>query len=970
VKSPWLGESSSSAKTPAEGSFNTADGYQTQLGASLAGRYHVVRELGRGGMAYVYLARDLKHDREVAIKLLRPELAAGIGTDRFLREIRIEAALQHPHILGLIDSGTVEWRTAESTLPYYVMPYIAGESLRERLLREKQLPLDETIHIAAEVADALDYAHSRGVVHRDIKPGNILLAGTHAWVTDFGIARAVTMASGEELTEAGLAVGTPDYMSPEQASADSAVDGRSDVYALGCVIYELLTGEPPFRGRTPQAIIARHRSEPPPSLRVVRPSVPSAVESAVQKALAKIPADRYPNASGLVRALQDPSGTIPIGPARTVSRRRWVAWVAAAGCLGVGALAARELAQWNVGELDPNRVVVFPLSDPARSKDAEGSGEGVATYLGYALEETAPLKWLDGWDFLAPSQRMNPASLQGNDARKISRAQRAGFYLDGAIVRSADSVTVVLRLHDVAGDSVVRRAGSSGRTDVSLPQLGLKAISGLLTALVQPGGRVDVSALSDREPGAVANFLQGERAYRRMRFAEALEHYKRAVSMDSGLVYAGLKGALAANWQELTPEAATLLHTALQHRDLLPAKYGFFADGLSAYLAGAADSAVGALRRTLEVDPGWSEAWMVLGEVHYHLMPRGTDLDSLAKAAFEEALRLDPQFTPALNHLAWMALRRGDLKTAGSVLAALQEAGSDSVRQIGFKLMLDCASRGMESIDWGATAAVHPTEVLVAAQLASSGVAQPACARAGYEAALHSERLENRWGALLGLQTMLVAQGRHNELRSLLGSQAVIDLPGRKLFLWDATADSALKRDADSVTAALLQPHDSMSSPNLWLLGQWASRQEKVLEVQDIAAVLEKRSRGGGRVDSLLDRVFAAHIALLRADTTSALRHFQALTPNAPTAELMWQPWEALAGERLTFARLLLALGRFPEAYQAAAGLENHRAVAFLIYLPASLEIRAEAAESMGRSDLAARHRSRLRVIRAPTAGP
>src|SRR5437667_3304498 len=222
-----------------------------QLQAALADRYALERELGHGGMATVFLARDLRHGRLVAIKVLRPEIAAALGPERFLREIELAARLTHPHILPLHDSGT-----AQGSL-YYVMPYVEGETLRERVEREGQLPLEQAVQIAREVADALSHAHSRDVVHRDIKPENILLEAGHAVVSDFGIARAITAAAGGNLTATGVAIGTPAYMSPEQASGQSQIDGRTDIYALGCMLYEMLAGDPPFLASTPRAVLAR-----------------------------------------------------------------------------------------------------------------------------------------------------------------------------------------------------------------------------------------------------------------------------------------------------------------------------------------------------------------------------------------------------------------------------------------------------------------------------------------------------------------------------------------------------------------------------------------------------------------------------------------------------------------------------------------------------------------------------------------
>ncbi len=311
-----------------------------RLTESLADRYRLESELGQGGMATVYLAQDIKHDRRVAVKVLRPELAAVIGAERFLAEIKTTANLQHPHILSLFDSGE-----AAGTV-FYVMPYVEGESLRDRLAREQQLPVDEAVRIAREVADALHYAHGHGVIHRDIKPENILLHGGHALVADFGIALAVSRSEGgSRMTETGMSLGTPHYMSPEQAMGEREITARSDVYALGCVLYEMLTGEPPFTGASAQAIVARVVTESPRSLTSQRHTVPPEVEGAVFTALEKLPADRYSTAAEFSAALlgQGPTkATRAIGaakPASPAARRN----VAIAGAV---AAVATVLALW------------------------------------------------------------------------------------------------------------------------------------------------------------------------------------------------------------------------------------------------------------------------------------------------------------------------------------------------------------------------------------------------------------------------------------------------------------------------------------------------------------------------------------------------------------------------------------------------------------------------------------------------
>ena len=269
-----------------------------RLQAAVAGRYTIERELGRGGMATVYLAQDLKHRRAVAIKVLAPELAAALGRERFLREIETAAGLSHPHILPLHDSGE-----ADGFL-YYVMPYVAGESLRERLNRERQLPIENAVTIVGEVANALSYAHSRDVVHRDVKPENILLSDGQAIVADFGIAGAIDAAGGGKLTRTGIVLGTPAYMSPEQGAGERALDGRSDVYSLGCLLYEMLAGEPPFTGPTAQAIIAKRFTDPVPSIRRLRETVPVPMDQAIAKSLARAPADRFATPHQFAEALR------------------------------------------------------------------------------------------------------------------------------------------------------------------------------------------------------------------------------------------------------------------------------------------------------------------------------------------------------------------------------------------------------------------------------------------------------------------------------------------------------------------------------------------------------------------------------------------------------------------------------------------------------------------------------------------
>ena len=347
------------------------------LAQALADRYRLEREIGQGGMATVYLAHDLKHDRQVAIKVVHADLAATLGPERFLAEIKTTAKLQHPHILPLLDSGEA------AGILYYVMPFVAGESLRARLDRETQLPIDEAVRIAREVADALGHAHAQGIVHRDIKPENILLQEGHALVADFGIALAVTAAGGPRMTQTGLSLGTPGYMSPEQAMGEKTLDSRADIYALGAVTYEMLTGEPPFTGATVQAVVAKVLNAEPEKPSMIRRSVPPNVEGAVLRALAKVPADRWAKTSDFVTALNTamPTGTVSETMVRGAARPSRGANRALTAVLALVALGGVGTSAWLATRTKPAEELVlarFEIALPESTVLAERGGRRLA----------------------------------------------------------------------------------------------------------------------------------------------------------------------------------------------------------------------------------------------------------------------------------------------------------------------------------------------------------------------------------------------------------------------------------------------------------------------------------------------------------------------------------------------------------------------------------------------------------------
>jgi serine/threonine protein kinase/tetratricopeptide (TPR) repeat protein len=404
---------------------------RSRLSAALAERYTISRELGRGGMATVYLAHDRKHDRQVALKLLHPELAASLGAERFLHEIRTTAKLTHPHILPLHDSGEVDG------LLYYVMPYVEGESLRQRLMRERQLPLEDALRIASDVASALAYAHGHGIVHRDIKPENILLSGGEAVVADFGIARAITAAGGERLTETGLAMGTVAYMSPEQSAADREIDGRSDLYSLGCVLYEMLAGQPPFAGPTAQAIVARRLSEPVPTLQHVREQLPDPVERAIMKALAKVPADRFSSASRFAEALAAGSRPVPHrGTPRQPAVWAVLALLLLAGVAGYLALRSRST-QSSLSA--PIAMAVLPFQAVASTEPVDFLSVGIPDAIITRLATVRQMR-------VRPTSAVLRYQHQPVDAVEAGRALLADFVLTGTVQRAAERIRVNVQL--------------------------------------------------------------------------------------------------------------------------------------------------------------------------------------------------------------------------------------------------------------------------------------------------------------------------------------------------------------------------------------------------------------------------------------------------------------------------------------------------------------------------------------------
>ncbi|MGE5927113.1 MAG: protein kinase domain-containing protein [Gemmatimonadota bacterium] len=495
-------------------------------------RYRVERELGRGGMATVYLAHDPRHARPVALKVLLPELALAVGAERFQREIRLAASLQHPHILPIFDSGAID--AGGKPLFYYTMPFVEGETLRARLEREGPLPIEVALRFAREVAEALDHAHRHGIVHRDVKPENILVSDGHALLADFGIAKAATEA-GDRLTATGLSLGTPAYMSPEQAAADSRVDGRTDIYSLGCVLHEMLAGEPPFTGPSAQAIIAKRFASAPPLLRTVRPQLPESVDAAVTRALALTPADRFSTASGFAAALD------PLVPVPRRSHRRWPV-AAAALLIAALALVARPWHRSGAGgdTTALGTVAVLPFANMGGDTADAWFAEGMADELTTALAKVPGVR---------VASRSSAARYRDSDdpATEIGRALGVGAVLDGTVRRAAERLRISVELTSAADGLVLwsdrfdREAGDVFAVQDEIAAAVVSALRGRLgtrdTAALAPRGTNDLVAYDSYLKGRFAWSKRGERGLR-----DAIAYFGAAVARDPGFArgHAGL----------------------------------------------------------------------------------------------------------------------------------------------------------------------------------------------------------------------------------------------------------------------------------------------------------------------------------------------------------------------------------------------------------------------------------------------
>jgi TPR repeat protein len=539
-------------------------------------------------------------------------------------------------------------------------------------------------------------------------------------------------------------------------------------------------------------------------------------------------------------------------------------------------------------------------------------------------------------------------------------------------VHRGDSTTVVLRLNDAQGDSVVSQASATALS-TEAPQAGLGAVNQLLVPILAPGRRIDLTSLADRRPGAVATWLQGEAEYRRGSFDSALVYLRRAVGEDSSLAAAALRGAQAASWKSLLPEAAQFAATAVADVALLPKRQAEYARGLGHYLGGRADSAVYWFTEALRRTPDWTEAHMALGEVYHHLLPAaGAPLDSLAAVEFAAAA-VDTGFAPPYFHLAEIAIRRGDLERAERAVARFDRPGSGEDERKELGLMLACARGGREAVDWRIAVDESPMLVLSAAKMLSVAGAFPGCAEDALRTVVaQTADQELRWGGFLLLLNLWAAQGRDSAITTLIDS---LNSTGR----WQLTSAVSLvdalagiqgfdSRAAEAIASlrANYGPRyeDSLDGGSLLLLGAWYARSGKAVDANRLQ---ERLSREAAETDDpgakLRAAALHAHLLLARADTAAALRSLEDLEPVAQRDDLVWGYTESLPLERLTLARLLFSRGRYSEAIRVAEVFDHPSPTVYLPFLPASLDLRYRAATVLTKHAEAAGYRARLKAL-------
>jgi serine/threonine-protein kinase len=935
----------------------------TDFPQSLAERYRLTRELGRGGMATVYLVHDLKHDRPVALKVLHPELAATLGPGRFLREIRIAARLRHPHIVPLYDSGEADG------LLYYVMPYVEGESLRDRLRREPRLPVGESLGIAREVADALTHAHERELVHRDIKPENILLEAGHALVADFGIARAVGGAATTQLTTAtGFAIGTPAYMSPEQALGD-VVDARSDVYALGCVLYEMLAGEPPFGALTAQASIARRLTEPAPAIRQIRDSVPAGVEQAIMVALARAPADRFPSATAFRDALVAGPG-VPDRPERADApagrrippRPTVLATTALVVVMLVGAATALQRLARVPGRGPPTAAAAVPgvavLPFRTVGADPELWHEGIVDMLSYDLDGLGQLRKIDPVSVLTGWRRMGGSAsnaLTADDAREVGRRLGSRYVVTGKALQTGADVQLIAEVQDVESGKMrgaVRVTGPADSASSLVDALTRELLRGNLLPTDGEYQPPSLTRATTSSLPALKAYLAGEREYRIAQWKHALRYYQQAIELDSNFAAAFLRAGQACGYGLCSDSVAGEYdRRVLKLVDQLP-------DRDAKRIRAAGD--VEALEAFTATYPDDLEAWIALGESYFHHFGGATLRSTEAyRGAFTRAVRLLPYYGEAYGHLIEDAFLRLDSLDAQRLIDGHVALGGHP----------SCSYQVSHDLVWGTAAAreraMAVLDTVALGECVQTPLATPPhvldrMAQIYADAADTATQAGYRKFALSRLLQVRIPNGQITAARRALARMADVPVTDKSVARWavqlhlSGFPDSSAARRAARVLAAQAAPTDYF-----WL-GALAISEGRWSDVEAARRALGRQTESveaGQSPPGANARAYAAalgaYAGLVRGDRTGRAGFDSALVRLPVFGNDIQQPQVYL---RYQVGKLLFEDGRPGDAERYFRGFMPYD---FFYTSPAELYL-GRIAEARGRREEAVTHYARF----------
>ena len=895
------------------------------LAAAVADRYRIDRVLGTGGMATVYLVTDLKHDRPVALKVLSPDFAHALGVERFQREVRLAARMQHPHILSVFDSGEVAGHL------WYTMPYVEGESLRERLRRETRLPLADALRIADQAAQALGHAHAHGVIHRDVKPENLLLTSDgNTLVADFGIARPMATVD-DRLTTTGLGIGTPLYMSPEQAMGERALDARTDIYSLGAVVYEMLAGEPPYAGPTAQAIVARQIGGEAPDVRRLRPDVPASVALAVRRALSAEPSDRFATARELADALT--GGVAITGPVRTLRRRFSTSLrLAAAGILLV-ALAAFgwRLFDHRTTPAAPegNRVAVLPFTVHG------GAGlatlrDGLVDLLSRDLDGAGDLHAVDATTVLSAARKDHVGDLDVDGGQRLARRVGATRFLLGSVTAVGGEARVEARLYDGSSTpaAVISAAAATGDTTRIVALLDKVAADLLAGRFRGSGDRMpQIAATTTQSLGALRAFLDGEERLRSGDYAKALEPFQLAVQLDTAFALAHYRVALIGSVLERPTLVGPGIASALRHEDRLAPRDRRLLGAFDALVDGRPDDAEREYRALLEDYPNDVEVQWRLATTLMHYNPvRGRSVQE-ARPLFESVRRLEPSFGCVDCNLKSLAYVAGDMARADSLIASRAKvAYTDSVVRAAVRhdepTLQRLAAEARSTVPAGA--------LVPAVWVVGQYVQQPRAAEPfAWVAARRSDRSQANVNSLAKL---LLGLGRWTAADSVVASVASgpwapwahISRGLNAAYPFFEVPRAQLERIRTDVIAEKIPDQPGIYNRGLasnqplnrqYAIGLLSSRIGDAAGALRAAAWLEDSTVGAShpRLGRSLAAAIRADVALSQGRAAEALKALEPVQGNIPLAVASYNPFtEDYA--RLLRARALIALGRDDDA--------------------------------------------------------